>query len=45
MTTAATVPTPHDPSRHSERRSKSSSSAKKPLNKPPVFSASKLLPG
>ena len=35
-------PAPHDPSRHSARRSNSSSSAKNPLSKPPVFSVSKL---
>ena len=40
--TAPTAPTPHDPIRHSARRSSSSSSAKKPLSTPPVSSASKL---
>ena len=34
--------TPHDPSRHSARRSNSSSSARKPLSTPPVFPLSKL---
>ncbi|WP_375143887.1 pentapeptide repeat-containing protein [Bradyrhizobium sp. Ash2021] len=42
MITAPTAPTPHDPIRHSAWRSSSSSSAKKPLSKPPVFSVSKL---
>src|SRR6202034_1164768 len=39
--TAPTVPTPHDPSRQSDRRSKSSSSARKPVSRPPA-SVSKL---
>ena len=40
--TAPTAPTPHDPIRHSARRSKASSSAKRPDSAPPVFSVSKL---
>src|SRR5882757_3291483 len=40
--TAPTDAAAHDPSRHSVRRSKLSSSAKKPVRKPPVFSVSKL---
>ncbi len=39
--TAPTEMTPHAPNRNSDRRSKFSSSAKKPLRKPPVFSVSK----
>ena len=42
-TTAPTEATPHEPSRHSERRSKSSSSAKNPLSTPPVFSVSRAV--
>jgi hypothetical protein len=40
--TAPTEAAPHDPSRHSVVRSSSSSSAKNPVSRPPVFSASKL---
>ncbi len=40
--TAPTAPTPHDPSRHSDRRSNWSSSAKKPVSRPPASSVSKL---
>ena len=39
--TAPTAPTPHDPIRHSARRSNSSSSASKPLSTPPESSVSK----
>ena len=40
-TTALIAETPHEPSRHSEKGSNSSSSAKNPASKPPVLSVSK----
>src|ERR1700723_1224169 len=40
--TQPTAPTPQDPSRQSDRRSKSSSSARKPVSSPPASSVSKL---